>query len=46
MFVPTIVRRGDWLENPANTKVENNGAVGYVGSSLTAHNPLLSVHKF
>ena len=46
MFVPTIVRRGDWLGNPANTKVENNGAVGYVGSSLTVHSPLLSVHKF
>ena len=45
MFVPTIVSRGDWLGNPANTKVENNGAVGYVGSSLTVHNPLFSVHK-
>ena len=37
--------RGDWLGNPANIKVENNGAVGYVGSSLTVHNPLFSVHK-
>ena len=26
--------RGDWLGNPANIKVENHGAVGYVGSSL------------
>ena len=26
--------RGDWLGKPANIKVENNGAVGYVGSSL------------
>ena len=40
-----IVSRGDWLGNPANIKVENNGAVGYVGSSLTVHNPLFSVHK-
>ena len=46
MFVPTIVSRGDWLGNPAKTKVENNGAVGYVGRSLTVHNPLFSVHKF
>ena len=41
----TVVSRGDWLGNPANIKVENNGAVGYVGSSLTVHNPLFSVHK-
>ena len=40
-----IVSRGDWLGNPANIKVENNGAVGYIGSSLTVHNPLFSVHK-
>ena len=40
-----LVGRGDWLGNPANIKVENNGAVGYVGSSLTVHNPLFSVHK-
>ena len=40
-----IVSRGDWLGKPANIKVENNGAVGYVGSSLTVHNPLFSVHK-
>ena len=42
----TIVSRGDWLGNPANITVENNGAVDYVGSSLTAHNPLFSVHQF
>ena len=36
--------RGDWLGNPANIKVEN-GAVGYVESSLALHNPLFSVHK-
>ena len=41
----TIVSRGDWLGKPANIKVENNGAVGYVGSSLTVHNPLFFVHK-
>ena len=40
-----IVCRGDWLGNPAKIKGENNGAVGYVGSSLTLHNPLFSVHK-
>ena len=39
-----IVIRGDWLGKPANIKVENNGAVGYVGSSLTVHNPLLLVN--
>ena len=27
----TIVNRGDWLGKPAKIKVENNGAVGYVG---------------
>ena len=37
--------RGDWLGNPTNIKVENNGAVGCVGSSLTMHNPLFSVYK-
>ena len=26
-------------------KFENNGAVVYVGSSLTLHNPLFFVHK-
>ena len=40
-----IVSRGDWLGNPAKIKDENNCAVGYVGSSLTVHNPLFSVHK-
>ena len=34
-----IVSRGGWLGNSANIKVEDNGAVGYVGSSLTVHNP-------
>ena len=33
------ISRGDWLGNPANIKVENNGAVGYFGSSLPVHNP-------
>ena len=36
----TIVSRGDWLGNAANIRVENNGAVGYVGSFLTVHSPL------
>ena len=40
-----IVSRGDWLENLAKIKDENNGAVVYVGSSLTVHNPLFFVHK-
>ena len=40
-----IVSRGDWLGNPAKIKVENNGAVGYVGSFLTVHDPLFSLHK-
>ena len=40
-----VVSRGDWLENPAKIKDENNGAVGYVGNSLTMHNPLFPVHK-
>ena len=32
---------GDWFGKPANIKlkVENNGAVVYVGSSLTVHSP-------
>ena len=34
-----IVSRGVWLSKATNIKVENNGAVGYVGSSLTVHNP-------
>ena len=33
-------RRGVWLGNTANIKVENNSAVGYVGSSPIVHNPL------
>ena len=47
-FGERIVSKGDWLlyENvPANIKVENNGAVVYVESSLTVHNPLFSVPK-
>ena len=40
-----IVSRGDWLGNPAKIKDENNGAVGYVGSFLTVHDPLFSFHK-
>ena len=39
----TRASRGDWLGKPANIKVESNGAVVYVGSSLTVHNPF--VHK-
>ena len=40
----TIVRRGNWLGNPANIKVENiYGAVGYVGISLTVRNRLVFV---
>ena len=35
----------DWLGKPADIKVENNGAVVYVESSLTVHNPLFFVHK-
>ena len=42
----TIVNRGDWLGNPAKIKVENNGAVGYVGSSLTVHNPLFTLSNY
>ena len=37
-FALNIVSRGDWLRKPANNKVENNGAVAYVGSSLTVQN--------
>ena len=40
-----IVCKGDRLGNPAKIKDENNGAVVYVGSSLTVHNPLFSVHE-
>ena len=39
MFSVTIVSRGGWLGKPANIKVENNRAVGYVANSLTVHNP-------
>ena len=44
-LLTTRVSRGDWLGKLANIKVENNGAVVYVGSSLTVHNPLLFVYK-
>ena len=40
LVVEVIVSRGDWLGKPAYMKVENNGAVVYVGSSLTMHSPL------
>ena len=40
-----IVSRRDWLGKLANIKVENNGAVVYVGSSLPVHNPLIFVRK-
>ena len=43
-----IVRKGDWLGKLANIKVENNGAVVYIGSFLTVstvNNPLFFVHK-
>ena len=43
--VSAIVSRGDWLGKPANIKAENNGAVGYVESSLTVRSPLFFVHK-
>ena len=36
-----LVVRGDWLGKTANMKVANNGAVVYVGSFLTVHNPLV-----
>ena len=35
----SIVIGGDLLGKLANKKDENNGAVVYVGSSLTVHNP-------
>ena len=34
-----MVSKGDWLWKPANIKVENNGSVVYVRSSLNVHNP-------
>ena len=40
-----IVSTGDWLEKPANIKVQNNYAVVYVGSSLAVHNHLFFVYK-
>ena len=45
MFSVTIVSRGGWLGKPANIKVENNGAVGYVANSLTVHNPIVFCSK-
>ena len=44
-FGERIVSKGDWLGKPANIKVENNGAVVYVESSLTLQNPLFLVPK-
>ena len=35
-----MVYRGAWFWKPANVKVENNGAVVYVGSSLTVRDLL------
>ena len=40
-----IVSRGDWLGKPANIEVDNNGAVVYIGSSLTMHDPLFFIYK-
>ena len=34
-----MVSKGDWLWKPANIKVENNGSLVYVRSSLNVHNP-------
>ena len=45
LVVEFIVVSGDWLGKPANMKVANNGAVVYVGSSLTVHNPLVFVYN-
>ena len=36
-----MVSKGDWLWKPANIKVENNGSLVYVRSSLNVHNPFL-----
>ena len=41
----SIVSRWYWLWKSASIKVENNGAVVYVGSFLTVNNPLFFVHK-
>ena len=43
--IRTMIVAGDWLGKATNIKIETNGAVGYVGSSLTVHNPLFFVHK-
>ena len=40
-----IVSRGDWLGKPANIKIKNNGTAGYVGSSLTVHNPIIQIEQ-
>ena len=40
-----MIVAGDWLGKATNIKIETNGAVGYIGSSLTVHNPLFFVHK-
>ena len=45
LVVEFIVKREDWLGKPANMKVEKNGAVVYVGSSLTVHNSFVFVHN-
>ena len=37
-LVTTRVSRGNWLGKLANIKVENNGAIVYVGSSMTQNN--------
>ena len=39
VIILIIVSGGDWLGKPENIKVENNGAVGYIGSSLTVQKP-------
>ena len=43
---PYLVKKTGQELNPANIKVEINSAVGYVGSSLTVHNPLFFVHRW
>ena len=40
-----IVSKGDWLGKLANIEVDNNGAVVYIGSSLTMHDPLFFIYK-
>ena len=39
-YIPTNHSLQRQTGKPANVKVENNGAVVYVGSSLTVHNLL------